>query len=734
MKKRILGSCLFLLLFCLFGCGQKGGDSSPSDNSPIKPSGILVPTAEFVQVKAPFDPINAYCWVEDTLIYREYLTPEGSENMQSFLQQAPIDAGTQPAVLKQTDAEEEYLYLFFTDRDDNLYLFGMRLSDESLYLQKQSAAGEILYCNYFPASALQVPSPAYLTKGFADSSGNVLLLDQSNGIGYFFNTAGEYIGASPTELSQGALVTGQDGASYLWQQDYQSVDDIMLLQRADMERGYFGAAETRKMTDFLDIPHGNYALFSGYEQGILLSTSRSLWRYDPESSQGELLLDWQDANINIDGSCVEDIRFADWQSSDLADLEVLLYDWRSSVAESARIVYVDQAYLPQKQTVLLGVSPYADMDRLVLGFNRNSREYSVELITYDTGMLEEAMMYGSGQIPDLLDIQWITPELLAGKGLLEDLEPYFENSSVVSREDLLPAVWEAGFVGDRFCGAVVSFNFYTLDCRAENLSAQGWTTEDFFALEEDYPESRPLEYYQYSNVFRILTTACLDDFIDWEEKTCSFDSEEFIRLLEQMGTLHLQDSDQINYPKVTYQDDEINAFTSGEFLIRFASYYSPYDYHTTAAKYQGQAKSVGYPTTDGSPFHVLDPRQQLAIYSNSQCKDGAWAFIEYLLSEAEQSWYGESGRGFPVRKDCFEAYLDKPHGQRAQYMWDAVTKQEKDALRFMAEHMYVSQSINNRVISEVLFEEIDAFLSGDKTAPEAAEIIQNRIQLYFNEM
>ena len=169
-------------------------------------------------------------------------------------------------------------------------------------------------------------------------------------------------------------------------------------------------------------------------------------------------------------------------------------------------------------------------------------------------------------------------------------------------------------------------------------------------------------------------------------------------------------------------------------MIRFAYYSSPYDYHTTAAKYQGQAKSVGYPTTDGSPFHVLNPRQQLAIYSGSQCKDGAWAFIEYLLSEAEQSWYGESGRGFPVRKDCFEAYLDKPFGQRAQYMGDAVTKQEMDALRFMTEHMYVSQSINNRVISEILFEEIDAFLSGDKTAPEDAEIIQNRVQLYFNEM
>ena len=67
-------------------------------------------------------------------------------------------------------------------------------------------------------------------------------------------------------------------------------------------------------------------------------------------------------------------------------------------------------------------------------------------------------------------------------------------------------------------------------------------------------------------------------------------------------------------------------------------------------------------------------------------------------------------------------------------MGDAVTKQEMDALRFMTEHMYVSQSINNRVISEVLFEEIDAFLSGDKTSAEAAEIIQNRVQLYFNEM
>lgn len=51
----------------------------------------------------------------------------------------------------------------------------------------------------------------------------------------------------------------------------------------------------------------------------------------------------------------------------------------------------------------------------------------------------------------------------------------------------------------------------------------------------------------------------------------------------------------------------------------------------------------------------------LAINSASENKDGAWAFMEYLLSETYQSSIQTDSINdhFPVRQDSFDAYITR---------------------------------------------------------------------------
>ncbi|MCM1065181.1 MAG: extracellular solute-binding protein, partial [Eubacterium sp.] len=142
---------------------------------------------------------------------------------------------------------------------------------------------------------------------------------------------------------------------------------------------------------------------------------------------------------------------------------------------------------------------------------------------------------------------------------------------------------------------------------------------------------------------------------------------------------------------------------------------------------------VGYPTRDGELCYLMNPLMQFSIYSNSPNKEGAWAFMEFLLSEEEQSWYGSDLGGFPVRKDAFEAYLERPYHAVYNMADDHTSEETIRMLRDMMEHLRMSQIVRNGEISGIVAEETQAYFAGDKTVEQCVEIIQNRVQLYLDE-
>lgn len=132
--------------------------------------------------------------------------------------------------------------------------------------------------------------------------------------------------------------------------------------------------------------------------------------------------------------------------------------------------------------------------------------------------------------------------------------------------------------------------------------------------------------------------------------------------------------------------------------------------------------------------------------SASQIKEGVWAFLEYLLSEEYQS----TVTSFPVREDIFNESIARQAAdwnRRAEHdpgqdmnnvsllRWEEypeVTRADEDYIKYLAENAYWDTSLND--ILSILYEETGAFWTGDKSAEEAASIIQNRVALYLDEL
>ena len=146
----------------------------------------------------------------------------------------------------------------------------------------------------------------------------------------------------------------------------------------------------------------------------------------------------------------------------------------------------------------------------------------------------------------------------------------------------------------------------------------------------------------------------------------------------------------------------------------------------------GSASSwKGYPSLSGEPYHKMSSQLRLSMNSASKNKEGAWAFLEFLLSRENQ----ERSRllaSFPVRKDSFEQYIRTPSQTAEPKEIDAAAQDTALLMEtIQASHM------DNRNIDDDVFrivcEESEAFFAGDKTVEEVTGLIQNRVQLYLSE-
>lgn len=236
-------------------------------------------------------------------------------------------------------------------------------------------------------------------------------------------------------------------------------------------------------------------------------------------------------------------------------------------------------------------------------------------------------------------------------------------------------------------------------------------------------------------------------FIDWEAMTCSFDGDEFIALLEDLKALG------------NYQYEAVEESATKADLIRGKSCLTElmslgmdsgmHSYRSIKDAFGSGYEFAGMPTADGSLKYELFYNQIYGINSASKNKEGAWAFLEYLVSEEYQQPGGLLPSGyFPARKDLLERELQAdvdhvadPDGERA-YNWytqekievyGGFTEEDKQVILRVIDNSYRRTFGSDPIPDSVISEEAEPFFQGQKSARDVAKIIQNKIALHLAE-
>lgn len=240
-----------------------------------------------------------------------------------------------------------------------------------------------------------------------------------------------------------------------------------------------------------------------------------------------------------------------------------------------------------------------------------------------------------------------------------------------------------------------------------------------------------------------------DKYVDWENMTCSFDSDSFVSVLEFAGRFPAK----INYSNVDWDDYE-TWLLEGKQLVREGFFYNIDSYMEQRYGYVGEEISfMGY-LGDGENGPVVETDMLLAMSHASEYKDVCWEFMRSFYLDQYQ---GNIDFGFPVSKKAYRTMAEKAMQPKTYTYTDEngeeITQEYNNELYINGKSVAIpiaqqkdidevtrmientdSRAMIDQNISNIINEESGAFFAGQKSAEETARIIQNRVSVYIGEI
>ena len=417
----------------------------------------------------------------------------------------------------------------------------------------------------------------------------------------------------------------------------------------------------------------------------------------------------------------------------------------------------DIAEYSQMQTITLAAASKIDeIQPMIADFNAESNLYQIDLKNYldsyeysaegvENAVNDLEMDIISGKIPDMVYLDTNEIEKLSSKGAFADLYEFMDSDSKYSRDAFLPNYLEAAETNGHIYSIAPTFMIKTIAAKTKHTDIQNWTFEEFKNVYNS--KSADMTLFESANnriaVFGFLSDDC-NDFVDYSSHTCSFDSQDFINILEFSA----------EFPSVEEYSWETTSCRNDTALISTLYIKSFRDINAQEQAIFGDDISfVGFPSESGNGS-VMTLSNQFAIMENSPAKDGAWSFIRTFFSD--DRYYGNIS-GIPVTEKGLEIameealeppyYIDGESNKKVpmketgyNFTNGSETKitpmTETEQAKYEAFVRSITKAVSGHYddkINGIVSEEVSRYFAGACSAEECADMIQNRVSIMLSE-
>lgn len=418
-------------------------------------------------------------------------------------------------------------------------------------------------------------------------------------------------------------------------------------------------------------------------------------------------------------------------------------------------------YTEDRETINIWYIGGGDSGEKITEFNKSNDKYLGKLNPSIKSPDDLVKAVLTDEFPDV--IEYDDSDLirkLINLGAVADMNGLMDEYGGLDREELMPNVLEAYDMDGHIYALPQYFSIKTIIANSDYIGKEyaDWTYEDLYRFYEERPEGMNLWGRKFNNSFRRLCVNNLDAWIDTDNNTCKFGTPEFIRLL--------------NFCKETNDSYILEPDSSDEnadFLYQKQISSSLKD-HTSMLSLEGigsnrisglireigshgltfdTASVLNFPESGGTG--TLVAINIVSVIESSKCKEGAWAYVSFLLGEERQCSQAQMGNGFNwINKKAFDISLSQsihkgsePKMSSSTYSStngaslkieypSTVTAEQAEEYRKFVLNCTKLEYCNNDV-SNILYEEYDRFINDEITAEQCSSYIQDRVEILLSE-
>lgn len=633
--------------------------------------------------------------------------------------------GADAVALDDPEAEDEAALYGVTADSESFYVLTGQSADERGYqgnvaVLRYSSAGQFLEKRRFSVG------PAARPVGFSVGEGGQVALytmDLPEGAGEY-----EYVYAVSLYSSAGELTARQvleDRDLFSW-----AVRDggVILSGHDSRMTGYYVRMdwETGTLTELEVVqPEGgpnlgicSYTSCQGLDGEFLIGGTGKFVSYDLDSGACELLLDTSDIafpqslyRLGWGPACrLGENTFVCCNGTNqvvVLGMEEKVYQERSVVTVAMLDVVREDEEDGKTYVFPLSEKPLHEA-------NQSSSEYEYQAVHYNLNELDRLRAdILAGECPDMIlydGDNYSYPGINTDNDLFDDLYAYIDADETLSRGDFLPNLLEAMSRGGALRRMWSSTGIQTLAAPSPAAgSGKGLTVADYDRIVAENDAYQVRFRYGYGGVELLGWLAPQGMyFVDRENGTCRFDSQEFRDLLAWCAATKA-DMEQAEQMQYAYELKEVLWWTTVNLV----------DLPRLEDRLWEDFVFVGTPN-GGDGFHnYVCGDYVMAIPARSGNKEGAWAFIRERLSLERQV----SMEGLPVIREAI--YLSKFYSAASDYA--------KEQLEKLLDITKYAAGYSDYYTWEIIQEAGGAYLAGDKSLDEAIDLIQSRASLWVAE-
>lgn len=444
---------------------------------------------------------------------------------------------------------------------------------------------------------------------------------------------------------------------------------------------------------------------------LAVDTGSGVYALDGDFQPGEAVFEW--AELFVSG---------EYQVIDALDDGYLFFEPGKKIClarwKEAKV---------RKTVVMASDASYGEVQTLASDFNRSQDEYYVQVNFYDDDeILRLQTEIGAGSWPDLFAFSFDgTLAEMRDELTLENLYDWLDADAELSRDDLMAPVLDAMEQEGALYWVPWKYWVETLIAYESLVPEPGVSVEDTLRIARENELVPIQQWITREMLLGRYSAAANRQFVDWESGTCSFDSEEFVHILQLCGGGLA--SDDVN------QGEAYTGPNDPYLLTRFFVM-SPIVLAGISSSRNGDYCFAGYPEAAGNG-NLFYPLLRLAITKGAQEKEGAWEFVRFVLSEDEQSVDIAGGNpGLSMNTAVFEREIDAILEDGTTAFGDKRPFTDNDA-RKLRDLVYGTELVigADPTLEKIISDCAAAYFSGEKSAEDTARDIQGRASIYVSE-